>query len=69
MSSANIAEPIQSRFDRPQDRGEKRALTVEHARHVAAERHHQRGDDRAIEQDLNPTDDGHGRDTFRAARA
>ena len=33
------------------------------------ERHHQRGDDRAVEQDLNPADDGHGRRPFRAARA
>ncbi len=65
----DAAHPIKRRFDRPQDRRKERALAVEHARHVAAERNHQRGDDRAVEQNLNPADDGHGRRPFRAARA
>ena len=65
----DAAEPVERRLDRPQDRRQERALAVEDARHVAAERRHQRDDDRAVKQDLNPADDGHGRAPFRTARA
>ena len=46
----DAAEPIQSRLDRPQDRRQECALAVEDARHVPAERRHERDDDRAIER-------------------
>ena len=57
----DAAEPVERRLDRPQDRRQEGALAVEDARHVAAERLHQRDDDRAEEQNLNPADDGHDR--------
>jgi hypothetical protein len=53
-------DTIKHAFDRSQDRREERALAVEHARHVPAERLHQRNDDRAVQDDLNPAVDGHG---------
>ena len=56
-------------LDRPQDRRKKRAFAVEDARHVGAENRRDRDDDRAIEQNLDPADDGHGRYPFRTARA
>ena len=65
----DAADPIEHGFDRAQHRRQEGALAVEDARHVAAERLHQRDDDRAIEQDLNPTDEGHGERLFRTARA
>ena len=65
----DAAGPVERGLDRPQHRRQEGALAVEHARHVAAERLHQRDDDRAIEQDLNPADDGHGHTPFRTARA
>ena len=57
----DAAEPVEASLDRTQDRREECALAVEHARHIGAERHHERGDDGAEEQNLNPADDGHGR--------
>ena len=54
------ADPVKTRLDRTQNRREKCALAVEHSRHVAAERHHECGDDGAEQQNLNPADDGHG---------
>ena len=50
----NTTQHVEAGFDRHQHRAEERALTVEDARHVAAERLHQRDDDRAIEKDLDP---------------
>ena len=46
----DAADPVEPDFDRPQDGREERALAVEDARHVAAERLHQRDDDRAVER-------------------
>ena len=51
---------IEEGLHRLQGRREKRALAIEDARHVAAERLHQRDHDGAKEQDLNPADEGHG---------
>ena len=56
----DAADPVETGLDRPQDRGEERALAVEDARHIPAERFHQRDHDRAIENDLNPADHSHG---------
>ena len=56
----DAAEPVERGFDRPQHRRQERALAVEDARHVPAERLHQRDDDRAVEDDLNPADERHG---------
>ena len=53
----DAARPVERRLDRPQHRRKKRALAVEHPRHVPAERLHQRDDDRAIKNDLNPADE------------
>ena len=44
----DAGHPVQPVFDRPQDRRQKRPLAVEDAGHVAAERLHQRDDDRAV---------------------
>ncbi len=75
----DAAEPVEPDLDRPQDRRKERALTVEDARHVPAERFHQRDDDGAVQNDLNPANGGHGRmpsvnagsmcDAVRTARA
>ena len=65
----DAAGPVERGLDRPQDRRKERALAIEDARHVPAERHHERDDDRAIEQNLNPADERHGVDPFRTARA
>ena len=46
----DAAGPVERRLDGPQDRRQERALAVEDARHVPAERLHQRDDDRAIER-------------------
>ena len=56
----DAAGPVDRRFNRPQHRRKERALAVEDARHVAAEHRRDRDDDRAIEQDLNPANRGHG---------
>jgi hypothetical protein len=58
-------DAVEDGFDRLQDWREECPLTVEHARDVAAERPGQRDDDRAIEQDLHPTNQGHGTGTSR----
>ena len=55
----DASEPIKTGFDGAQDRRQERPLAVEDARHVPAERLHQRHDDRAIDGDLNPTVEGH----------
>ena len=62
------ADPVEHGLDRPQDRRQERALAGEDARHVPAERLHQRDHDRAVEDDLNPADDGHVRQPLEALR-
>ena len=52
----DAADAVENRLNRPQNRRQECALAVEDARHVPAERPHQRDDDRAIEQDLDPAD-------------
>src|ERR1700688_5250942 len=76
---AAAADPVKPGLDRPQDRREQRALAIEDARHVPAERFHQRDNDGAVQNDLNPANGGHGRmpsvnagsicDAVRTARA
>ena len=75
----DAADPVKPGLDRPQDRREERALAIEDARHVPAERFDQRDDDRAVQNNLNPADGGHGicpldlremcRNAVRTARA
>ena len=60
---------VDHELDRPQDRRQECALAVEHARHIGAEHRRERDDDGAIEQNLDPADDGHGRYSFRTVRA
>ncbi|OIQ70523.1 hypothetical protein GALL_478620 [mine drainage metagenome] len=57
----DTADPVKREFDRPKDRGQERALAIEHARHVPAERLGQCDDDRAEKKNLDPADGGHGR--------
>ena len=57
----DAADPVKRCLDRPQNRGEERALAIEHTRHVPAERLGQRDDDGAVQNDLNPANGGHGR--------
>ena len=57
----DAADPVEPGLDRPQDRREECALAIEDARHVPAERFDQRDDDRAVQNDLKPANDGHGR--------
>jgi hypothetical protein len=64
----DAADPVQADLDRPQHRGQQRALAVEDARHVPAERLGQRDQDRAEQYDLNPADGGHGRVPFAVTR-
>jgi hypothetical protein len=56
----DAADPVKRDLDRPQDRGQKYALAIEHARHVPAERLGKRDDDRTEEKNLDPADGGHG---------
>ena len=60
----DAANPVKTCFDGSQDRREEGALAVEDTRHIAAERHHESDNDGAVEQNLNPADDGHGRNPF-----
>ena len=52
----DAADPVQRRLNRPKHRGQECALALEDARHVAAERHDERGENREIDRDLNPAD-------------
>ena len=63
----DAAIAVEQRLDRLQHRRQEGALAVEDARHVAAERLHQGDDDSAVEEDLDPADEGHG-GAFRTAR-
>ena len=60
--------PVKDQLDRTQDRRQECALAIEDARHVPAERQHERGHEHAIDQNLNPAIDGHGM-PLRTARA
>jgi hypothetical protein len=64
----NAAKPIQNDFHRSKHWRKQRALAVEDARHVAAERHHQRGNDCAKQDDLKPAGKRHDA-PLRTARA
>src|SRR5208283_741764 len=55
----DAAEPIESPLDRTQQRRQECTLAVEDARHIEAERLHEKCDDHAIECDLNETIGGH----------
>src|ERR1700675_4947794 len=55
----DTCRPIKDQLNWPKDWGQKGALAVEYARHIAAEHGRDRHDDRAIEQNLNPADGGH----------
>ena len=57
----DAADPVHADLDRPQHRRQECALAAEDAGHVPAERFDQRDDDRAVQNDLNPADGGHGR--------
>ena len=56
----DAADPIQAGLYGPQDRRQECSLAVEDARHVAAKRLHERDDDDAIQNDLQPANSGHG---------
>jgi len=65
----DAADPIECRLDGAQQRGQGRALAVEDARHVGAERFRQRDDDEAVDENLKPAEDCHDRIPVRTARA
>ena len=69
MPLVDAGDLVNHRLDRPQDRRQEGTFAVEHARHIGAENGRDRDDDRAIEQNLDPADDGHDRYPFRTARA
>ena len=52
-------EEVSQILDRAQHRRQKGGLSVEDAGHVPAERFDQRDHDGAVQQNLNPADDGH----------
>ena len=56
----DAGDPVKRHLDRPQDWRQESTLAVEHTRHVPAQRQYERGDERAIDQNLNPAIDGHG---------
>ena len=62
----DAADPVQPALDRPQHRRHERAFAIEDARHVPAERFDQRDHNGAVQKNLNPADDGHCRESFRA---
>ena len=63
----DAADPVEAGLYRAQHRRQQRALAVEDARHVPAERFDQRDDDDAIKNDLKPADGGHGDMPLRCA--
>ena len=65
----DAAAPIERRLDGAQHRRQRRALAVEHPRHVPAERLRQRDDDDAEDEDLKPADDCHVGIPIRTAPA
>src|SRR4029077_9811174 len=67
-SFIDATDAIERDLDRLQHRRQKRALAVEDTRHVPAERLHQQKDDDAIENDLEPANDGHGNEPWKVAR-
>ena len=69
LALVNAADLVDGDLDRTEDWREPRPFAVEHARHIGAEHRRNRNDDDAIEQNLPPTDGGHGRLSFRTARA
>src|SRR5262249_23852188 len=50
----DAGQPVETGLDRPQERREESAFTLEDTRHVPAERLHERDDDRAVDRDLDP---------------
>ena len=56
----DAGDPVEPALDGAEHRRQERPLAFEHARHVAAERHHERGEDHEIDGDLNPAVEGHG---------
>ena len=52
-------EPVKPALDGAKDRRQERPLALEDPRHIAAKRHDERGEDREIDGDLNPTVEGH----------
>ncbi len=69
LTLVNAADLVDADLDRTEDRRKPRPFAVEHACHIGAEHRRNRDDDDAIEQNLSPTDGGHGRLSFRTARA
>jgi hypothetical protein len=63
-SLIDAADPVEPGLDRPQDRRQERPLAIENARHVPAKRLGQCDYDRAVQKNLNPADEGHGRKPF-----
>jgi len=61
----DATDAVEHGLDRSQHRREKRALAFEHARHEAAERNDERGEDHEIDRDLKPAIDGHGCGPFQ----
>ena len=61
----DVTEAVQRRLDGFENGREEGVLAVEDARHVAAERLHQRDHDRAINDDLCPADECHGARLFQ----
>ena len=55
----DASNPVKPALDRAEHRRQERALALEHLRHIAAERHDERGEDHEINGDLNPTIEGH----------
>ena len=53
-------DAVETALDGAEHRCEEGALAFEHARHVAAKRHHDRGEDHEIDGDLNAAVEGHG---------
>ena len=68
VALVNSGDFVDRTFNRPQNRGKKCALAIENAGHIGAKRRRDRDDNRAVKENLDPADEGHGRCSFRSAR-
>ena len=69
LAFVDASDLVDRELHRSQDRRQKRPLATEHARHIGTEHRRDRNDDRAVQQNLNPTEGRHGLYPFRTVLA
>ena len=64
LALVGAGHPVEQPLEGHEQEREECALAIEDARHVAAERLHEKNDDPAEDEDLNPAVEGHGLSAF-----